>query len=114
MSIPPDKVASIFDAAVELETPGERAVYLDVACGADQQLRAEVEQLLLHDDAAGSFLNRPAAPGLLATADAPSANEGPGTVLGPYQLLQVIGEGGMGTVWLAEQTPRCSAGWPSR
>jgi hypothetical protein len=48
MSVQPDRLARVFDVAVELETPGERAAYLDVACGQDQQFRAEVEELLKH------------------------------------------------------------------
>src|SRR5947199_10792639 len=56
MSAQPDKAAKIFDVAVELADPGERAAYLETACGHDRELRAEVEQLLHHADAAGSFL----------------------------------------------------------
>ena len=52
-----DRAARIFDAAVDLRTPAERAAYLDAACGQDLQLRAEVEELLKHDAAAGSFLD---------------------------------------------------------
>jgi eukaryotic-like serine/threonine-protein kinase len=103
MSAEHNKVARIFDAAVELETPAERAAYLDATCGQDQQLRAAIEELLRHDDAAGSFLNRPACTDPGTTVDEP-IKEGPGTVIGPYKLLQQIGEGGMGTVFLAEQT----------
>src|SRR5262249_7016591 len=58
--------------------------------------------LRAHQDA-GRFL-ADLRPSTLATADAPSGSERPGAVLGPYQLLQVIGEGGMGTVWLAQQS----------
>jgi serine/threonine protein kinase/Tfp pilus assembly protein PilF len=99
-----DRAASIFDAAVELATPEERAAYLDAVCGQDPQLRADVEELLAHDNAAGSFLDRPVRPDPRATAEEPSVREGPGTVIGPYKLVEQIGEGGMGTVWLAQQT----------
>src|SRR5438477_6453338 len=103
MNTPPDKVARVFDAAVELQTPAERAAYLDAACGQDQQFRAEVEELLQHDQAAGSFLARPAQPGAAAHVAASSISEGPGTVLGPYKLMVQIGEGGFGVVFMSEQ-----------
>jgi serine/threonine protein kinase len=103
MNTPQDQVAWIFEAAVELQDPAERAAYVAAACGTDQQLRAEVEQLLAHDTAAGSFLNRPALPGLTATAVEPRLGEQSGTVLGPYKLRELIGEGGFGVVFLAEQ-----------
>src|SRR5262245_75003 len=104
MGAQPSKAARIFDAAVELGTSAERAAYLDAACGQDAQLRGEVEELLAHDDAAGSFLNLSGRPNLQVTVDEPAVTEGPGTVIGPYKLLEAIGEGGMGTVWLAQQT----------
>src|SRR5262249_32019161 len=101
MSIESDKVNSIFAAAVDLESPAERAAYLDAACGTDALLRAEVEELLQHDDAAGSFLESDS-PAVSATCDQLRA-EHTGMVIGPYKLLQQIGEGGMGTVWMAQQ-----------
>jgi serine/threonine protein kinase/WD40 repeat protein len=98
-----DKVARVFEAAVELETPAERAAYLDAACGQDQQFRAEVEELLKHDQAASRFLSKAAQADVVATADQSSVREAPGTVLGPYKLLEQIGEGGFGVVFMAEQ-----------
>src|SRR5437868_13451714 len=99
MGVQPDQAARIFDAAVELGTAAERAAYLDAACGQDPQLRAEVEGLLEHDNAAGSFLNLSARPNPQATVDDP-VPEYPGTMLGPYKLLEQIGEGGFGVVFM--------------
>ncbi|HJZ91412.1 MAG TPA: protein kinase [Gemmataceae bacterium] len=98
MPVPHDQVARIFDVAAELEAPADRAAYLDAACGQDRALRAEIEELLSHDRAARSFLGRP----LPATLDEP-LREQPGTVIGPYKLIEAIGEGGFGVVFLAEQ-----------
>src|SRR5262245_16657568 len=98
MPVQHDQAARIFDAAAELESPAARAAYLDAACGPDRALRAEVEELLAHDFAARSFLDRP----LAATVDEPAA-ERPGATVGPYKLIELIGEGGFGSVFLAEQ-----------
>jgi serine/threonine protein kinase/tetratricopeptide (TPR) repeat protein len=90
----------IFCAAIELASPAERAAYLDQVCGGDLDTRRRVERLLEAHSQAGSFLAaRPAI--VAATTDLPA--EASGTVIGPYKLLQEIGEGGMGAVWLAEQ-----------
>src|SRR3954470_2494980 len=97
------KTESLFAAALGLEAPEERANYLDQACGTDQQLRAQVEELLAAYPKVERFLESPArAP--VATVDESARSARPGTVIGPYKLLQQIGEGGMGTVFMAEQT----------
>jgi WD40 repeat protein/serine/threonine protein kinase len=94
-------VESIFFAALERATPGERAAYLDEACGADAELRRRVERLLSAHPRVGSFLQ--GATALAAAADEPSVAERPGSVIGPYKLMELIGEGGMGLVFVAEQ-----------
>ncbi len=66
-------------------------------------MRRQVDALLGKHAQAGSFLESPA-PGPVATADPPPGGERPGTVIGPYKLLEQIGEGGMGAVWMAQQT----------
>jgi WD40 repeat protein/serine/threonine protein kinase len=93
---------SIFIAALEKDDPAERAAYLDQTCAGDDVLRRRVERLLLAHDRADSFLAGPAAD-LGDTSDSPPLSEGPGTRIGPYKLLQQIGEGGMGVVYVAEQ-----------
>src|SRR4051794_3200067 len=92
---------SIFFAAIEISDPAERAAYLDRACADDGGLRGQVDALLTAHGRTGSFMDRPAA-GAETAPCAPPA-EGPGTRVGPYKLLQEIGHGGMGTVFMAEQ-----------
>jgi serine/threonine protein kinase/tetratricopeptide (TPR) repeat protein len=89
---------TIFEAAIEIASLGERAAYLAEACGSDQRLRADVEALLAAHDRLGTI-------GL--AAGSPAANEAvserPGAVIGSYKLMEQIGEGGMGLVFVAEQ-----------
>jgi WD40 repeat protein/serine/threonine protein kinase len=95
-------VESIFFAALDKASPEERAAYLEEACGTDQELRRCVERLLSAQPRVGSFLQG-RAPGLPATVDESPLTERPGTRIGPYKLLEQIGEGGMGVVYMAEQ-----------
>jgi WD40 repeat protein len=119
---------SLFIEALEIRDPSERAAFLDRSCATDPALRARLERLLAQHERAGDFLERPVAarsesPGAAPVADTvprpvvaadlevptgwhkpPTFEDGPGSVIGPYKLLQQLGEGGMGVVFMAEQT----------
>src|SRR6516162_2304633 len=97
---------AIFFAALE-RPPADRAAFLDQACGGDAGLRARIEQMLAAQPHLGGFLEQPPAE---AGPDVPPAGppeppaEAPGAVIaGKYKLLQRIGDGGMGSVWMANQ-----------
>ena len=102
------RLSTILDGALDLPSEA-RARYLDLACGGDAELRREVEDLLAAEASAGPFLETPAgersAPLVaemvqhLGEAEAPPA----GRLVGAYRLLAELGEGGMGTVHLAER-----------
>ena len=91
----------LFEAALE-QTPEDRARFLDVTCAGDPSLRGRVEDLLARHSEAASFLEKPAMEANQTGAFQP-ISEGSGTVIGPYKLLQQIGEGGFGVVFMAEQ-----------
>src|SRR5262245_37908193 len=92
-------IEGIYFAALEKRAGSERVAYLDEACKGDAVLRRCVDRMLESAPRVGNFLE-PSAPGLPPTTDTGST-ERPGTILGPYKLLHEIGEGGMGTVWMA-------------
>jgi eukaryotic-like serine/threonine-protein kinase len=98
---------AIFHTASEIKDPQARAAFLDRACGAEGEMRVRIEALLVADvqgreslasnsrDESGSTLEPSASPAF--------SIEGPGTRIGRYKLLETIGEGGMGSVYMAEQ-----------
>src|SRR6266404_4198680 len=96
--------AAIFDAALACATPDERAAYLDKACAGQSELRRRIEDLLAADDQAAGFLENPQAGAARPTVrlNLPP-EEQPGERIGRYKLLQKIGEGGCGVVYMAEQ-----------
>src|SRR5256886_3488810 len=101
MNEPQKPVGAIFDAAIELP-PERRAAYVLAACAGEDLLRQRVEALLRAHDSAGTFMdNLPVAPRGETPVAKPS--EQPGDRIGRYKLLQQIGEGGCGIVYMAEQ-----------
>jgi serine/threonine protein kinase len=105
MPQPSEREIEVFNAALEMPIP-ERAAFLEQACAGDAALRQRVEELLQAGELAGAFLEKPAAvpPGPGGTIRlAPSPIEKPGDRIGHYKLLQQIGEGGCGVVYMAEQ-----------
>ena len=93
-----NRVEQLFQQAADLPV-GQRAAFLDRECGGDEALRERVKALLAEMDAGGSIERPTMARGLLGSA----LTETPGEVIGRYKLLQRLGEGGFGVVYMAEQ-----------
>ncbi len=96
-----DREKDLFNQAIELSTPEVRATFLKGACGADERLHQRMQLLLAAHEAAGGFI--PTKDGEETVLASTRLAEGPGTRIGRYKLLQQIGEGGMGVVYMAEQ-----------
>ncbi|UCG59647.1 MAG: protein kinase, partial [Phycisphaerales bacterium] len=96
------KEEAIFKAAIEIDSPEERAAFVKSACGEDAKLLRRVENLLKsHYDDDHFLTSPPNCSGI--TLDNSPLTERPGTKIGCYKLLQLIGEGGFGVVYMAEQ-----------
>jgi hypothetical protein len=114
MSLDFQRLEQVLAEAAARADPAERAAYLSEACGEDRELRAEVERLLAANEQAGDFLETPVKPvpervpgdgsnQTGAVSDADVAFEQAGAMIGRYKLLEEIGEGAFGVVYMAEQ-----------
>ena len=101
---------SIFFDLLAIADPEQRAAYLERECAGNPALRSEVESLVRAHEEVGAFMERPA--GVLTTAaNYPLVTARPGTMVGPYKIMEQIGEGGWGWFSLPNSKRRFGAKW---
>ncbi len=100
MPIKESSLETLLAAAVEIDDKGQREAYVQRVCAGDSAQLAELQSMIHDYFAAGSLIDRPAA--IMPTVDWNSRSD-IGRQIGPYKLLEQIGEGGMGVVYVAEQ-----------
>src|SRR5687767_6417267 len=101
MTVAFEQLRAIFQEAVEKHQPAEWESYLDAVCGDNADLRRDAAQLLAAHAESGTLLEKSPLPPQISIDRSPP--ERFRTQIGPYRLLHVIGEGGMGVVYMAEQ-----------
>jgi serine/threonine protein kinase len=104
MSADPRRVKDLFVVALDLPNPRARAAFLDRECAGDPDLRRRVDVLLAAHEHPESALERPLGVEAATGAYEPRAESVGAVIAGRYKLVEEVGEGGMGTVWVAQQT----------
>src|SRR5215210_2305790 len=96
------QIKEVFHAALEREAGEERVAFLDEACGGDQSLRREVESLITAHEKEGGFIDTPAIKMAAEWFGTDEAGALVGQQINYYKVLALLGAGGMGEVYLAE------------